>query len=43
MEIQRLTRLYTVTREGRLALHHSRRILEQMWEGMRATEGEAGA
>lgn len=34
-------RLYRLTREGLLALHHSRRILERMWEGIPAPDGSA--
>jgi DNA-binding PadR family transcriptional regulator len=31
-------RLYRVTPAGRVALHHSRRILEQMWDGLPALD-----
>jgi PadR family transcriptional regulator PadR len=34
-------RLYEVTREGLVALHHSRRVLDRMWEGV--ADATAGA
>jgi DNA-binding PadR family transcriptional regulator len=35
-------RLYRVTPEGMTALHHSRRILDRMWEGVPLMGSEAG-
>ncbi|MEJ2203350.1 MAG: PadR family transcriptional regulator [Gemmatimonadota bacterium] len=34
-------RLYEVTREGLVALHHSRRVLDRMWEGVADATAEA--
>jgi DNA-binding PadR family transcriptional regulator len=35
-------RLYRVTQDGLLALHHTRRVMERMWEGLPAPDGRAG-
>lgn len=35
-------RLYQVTQEGLLALHHSRLVLDRMWEGVPAPGGASG-